>query len=52
MKEDKKKEIELKWHQLLADYENPKKTKEQIKPTTRSSKVIRRRKGNPDLHIT
>jgi hypothetical protein len=52
MKEDRKKEIDLKWNQLIAEIEKPKKTEAQTKQSTRSSKVIRRRKGNPDLHIT
>jgi hypothetical protein len=52
MKEDRKKEINLKWRQLLSEIDKPKKSKEQNKQATRSPKVIRRRKGNPDLHIT
>ncbi len=52
MKEDRKKEIDLKWNQLIAEIEKPKKTEVETKQSTRASKVIRRRKGNPDLHIT
>jgi hypothetical protein len=53
MREDRKKEIDLKWNQLIAEIEKPKKTKVESKPSTSSpSKVIRRRKGSPDLHIT
>jgi hypothetical protein len=52
MKEDRKKEIDLKWRQLISKIDKPQKTEEQNKAATRSSKVIRRRKGNPDLHIT
>jgi hypothetical protein len=53
MKEDRKKEIDLKWNQLIAEIEKPKNTavQTQTKKTTRTPKVIRRRKGNPDIHI-
>ena len=51
MKEDKKKEIEAKWNQLISETNKPKKLKMHIKQATISAKVIRRRKGNPDLHI-
>lgn len=51
MKADKKKEIEAKWNQLISETNKPKKLKGQIKQATISAKVIRRRKGNPDLHI-
>lgn len=51
MKEDKKREIEAKWNQLISETNKPKKLNGQIKQATISAKVIRRRKGNPDLHI-
>lgn len=51
MKEDKRKEIEAKWNQLISETNKPKKLKMHIKQATISAKVIRRRKGNPDLHI-
>lgn len=54
MKEDRKKEIDNKWNQLIAEIDKPKKAavQTQTKKTSRTPKVIRRRKGNPDLHIT
>lgn len=54
MEEDRKKELELKWNQLIAEMEQPDQTKAQTKTkkSSRTAKVIRRRKGNPDLHIT
>lgn len=51
MKEDKRKEIEAKWNQLISETKKPKNLKVQIKQATINAKVIRRRKGNPDLHI-
>lgn len=51
MKEDKRKEIEAKWNQLISETNKPEKLKMDIKQATISAKVIRRRKGNPDLHI-
>lgn len=51
MKKDKRKEIEAKWNQLISESNKPKKHKGQIRQATISAKVIRRRKGNPDLHI-
>ena len=51
MKEDKRKEIEAKWNQLIAETNKPEKRKMQIKQATISAKVIRRRKGSPDRHI-
>ncbi|MEJ2154476.1 MAG: hypothetical protein P8X96_04020 [Desulfobacteraceae bacterium] len=51
MKKDRKKEIEAKWNQLISETINPQKTEVQSKPAISNTKVIRRRKGNPDLHI-
>ena len=51
MKENRKKEIEAKWSQLIAETAKPEKTEVRAKVASTSSKVIRRRKGNPDLHI-
>jgi len=52
MKEDRKKEIEAKLNQLIAETIKPQKTKVRAKSVSRNAKVIRRRKGNPDLHIS
>lgn len=56
MKENRKKEIEAKWNQLIAEtikpQETPRKTEVQTKAVSSNAKVIRRRKGNPDLHIS
>lgn len=52
MKQDRKKEIEAKWNQLIADTIKPQKTEVQTKTVSSNARVIRRRKGNPDLHIT
>lgn len=51
MKENKRNEIEAKWNQLIAKTEQPRSTKVDVKRTLSGAKVIRRRKGNPDLHI-
>ena len=51
MKKDKKKEIEAKWNQLIAETVKSEKPKVETKTAASSAKVIRRRKGNPDLHI-
>ena len=52
MKEDRKKEIEAKWNQLIAETVKPEKAKVPAKTASSTAKVIRRRKGNPDLHIS
>jgi len=52
MKENRKKEIEAKLNQLIAQTIKPQKTNAQTKSVSCNAKVIRRRKGNPDLHIT
>jgi len=52
MKENRKKEIEAKWNQLIAETAKPEKTEVQAKTASSSAKVIRRRKGNPDRHIS
>ena len=51
MKENKKKEIEAKWNQLIAETFKSEKPRVETKSASSSAKVIRRRKGNPDLHI-
>jgi hypothetical protein len=52
MKENRKKEIEAKLNQLIAETIKPQKTNIRTKSVSSNAKVIRRRKGNPDLHIT
>ena len=51
MKEHRKRQIEAKWNQLIAETIKPQKTKDQTKTGSGNGKVIRRRKGNPDRHI-
>ena len=52
MKEETRKEIEAKWHQLVAQAGETKKTKTVPKTALLGVKVIRRRKGQMDLPIT
>ncbi|MBN1930130.1 MAG: hypothetical protein JW786_00790 [Desulfobacterales bacterium] len=51
MEEAKRKEIEAKLYQLLAQNEQIKKEKSSAPNTYCGARVIRRRKGKPDLHI-
>lgn len=51
MKKEKKREIEAKLLKLIFESQKPKKSENTSFNTTCHAKVIRRRKGNPDLHI-
>ena len=51
MEEAKRKKIEAKLYQLLAQNEQTLNEKSPTKSTYRGARVIRRRKGKPDLHI-
>lgn len=51
MKEERRKEIEARLHKLIAEIDKPKNTKPLMKSTFSNAKVIRRRKGSPDVHI-
>jgi len=48
----KRKELENKLYQLLQQTEQIKNEKSPAKPSPSGVRVIRRRKGKPDLHIT
>jgi len=52
MKEETRKEIEAKWHQLIAQSGKPEELKTTPKSALIGAKVIRRRKGQIDLSIT
>jgi hypothetical protein len=54
MEEAKRKEIEAKLQQLFAqnDQMNIRSSKSPVKTTAIGARIIRRRKGKPDLHIT
>ncbi len=51
MKEDRKRELEAKLFQLIAESNKPKKIKTRGLKTSSNIRVIRRRKGNPDQFI-
>jgi len=51
MKEERRKEIEARLHKLIAEIDKPKKATTIMKSTFCNAKVIRRRKGKPDVHI-
>jgi len=51
MNEDRKKEIEAKLLQLIAETQKPEKSGSLANSISGNIKVIRRRKGNPDMHI-
>lgn len=51
MKEETRKEIEAKWHQLVAQVDEKEKSKSVPKTALIGAKVIRRRKGQMDLSI-
>jgi hypothetical protein len=51
MEEITRKEIEAKLNKLLADAKKPKDTETPAKPAFTGARVIRRRKGQIDLHI-
>ena len=52
MDQEKIKAIEAKLHQLLSQDDQIKDKKTPLKSTVSGVKVIRRRKGKPDFHIT
>jgi len=52
MKEQTRKEIEAKWHQLVAQVDEAEEPKSVPKAALIGAKVIRRRKGHMDLSIT
>lgn len=51
MKEERRKEIEAKLHKLIAEIDKDKKTKPIMKSAFSNARVIRRRKGSPDVQI-
>lgn len=51
MEEAKRKQIEAKLNELLAQSAQAKEKKAPAKSTLSGVRVIRRRKGKPDLHI-
>ena len=52
MEESKLKKIEAKLYQLFAQNDQDKNKKQLTKNISSDVKVIRRRKGKPDLHIS
>ena len=52
MDQEKIKEIEAKLHQLFAQDDQAREKKSPTKNTATGVRVIRRRKGKPDLHIS
>jgi len=52
MEENKRKEIEAKLFQLFAQNDQDKNKNQPTKNISSDVKVIRRRKGKPDLHIS
>jgi hypothetical protein len=52
MEESKRKEIEAKLFQLFAQNDQDKNKNQPTKIVSSDVKVIRRRKGKPDLHIS
>jgi hypothetical protein len=51
MKADRRKEIEAKLLKLISESEKNREPVPQTQNAASYAKVIRRRKGNPDLHI-
>ena len=51
MEEAKKKEIEAKLYQLIAQNDRTGDKKTAKKRETQGAKIIRRRKGNPDVRV-
>lgn len=51
MNEEKRKQIEAKLYQLFAETDQDKNFKTQAKRKSSGTRVIRRRKGQPDLHF-
>lgn len=52
MEEEKRKKIEAKLSQLFAEHNQPENTETPVKQKSSGIRLIRRRKGNPDKHIT
>jgi len=52
MNEAKRKKIEAKLHKLFAQADQAKKDESPARTTRGGTRVIRRRKGKPDLHIS
>lgn len=52
MEEDKRKQIEAKLNQLFAQYDQSKDSKTPKTTEVQGIRLIRRRKGNPDKHIS
>ncbi len=52
MEEEKRKQLEAKLNQLLAEYDQPKESEIPLREATPGIRLIRRRKGNPDKHIS
>ncbi len=52
MQEDQRKKIEAKLNQLLTQFEQKKDKKSAVNARSSATKLIRRRKGKPDVHIT
>ncbi|MDD2389407.1 MAG: hypothetical protein PHP23_06715 [Desulfobacterales bacterium] len=51
MEETKRKQIEAKLYQMIAQADQAKNEKSSVNRKSFGVTVIRRRKGNPDLHI-
>lgn len=51
MEEAKRKEIEAKWSQLISQSHPAEAEKTVKKSKTRGAKIIRRRKGRPDVRV-
>lgn len=52
MEEEKRKQLEAKLNQLFAQYDQPKESEAPLERTASGIRLIRRRKGNPDKHIS
>ncbi len=52
MEEEKRKQLEAKLNQLFAQYDQPKDSETPKRTQAHGIRIIRRRKGNPDKHIS
>lgn len=52
MEEAKRKQIEAQLYQLIAQAEKARKEKKTAVSVSGGTRVIRRRKGNPDFHVS
>ena len=52
MEEEKRKQLEAKLNQLFAQYDQPKESEPPLEKAAPGIRLIRRRKGNPDKHIS